>query len=86
MNCPKCGAGKLLTAETFQTDLSTMRTKKCRGCGLLFKSREEIAQDVEITTEMRNSKRKSDTHEKGKIRPRRKTIFSRVSSIFSLGA
>lgn len=58
MNCPNCEAPKLRTVETFQTPLKTIRTKKCMTCLWTFTSMEEVSVDLEITKELRDSKRK----------------------------
>lgn len=57
MNCPNCGAPKLLTVETFQTSDQTIRTKVCRECKWKFTSREEISDDLTIPDYIRHPKR-----------------------------
>lgn len=56
MNCPNCGAEKLLTVETFQTPEQTIRTKKCRECKWTFTSKEEISDELTIPKSIRTQK------------------------------
>lgn len=58
MNCPNCGALKLMTVETFQQPTRTVRTKKCRECKWTFTSNEEISDTLEIPASLRDSKRR----------------------------
>ena len=58
MNCPQCGAEKLLTTETFQLPYETVRTKKCRECHWSFTSHERIAEDHTIPKAIRDIKSK----------------------------
>lgn len=56
MNCPNCGAERLLTTETFQTGEATIRTKKCRECEWTFTSHETISDQLVIRKELRDKK------------------------------
>jgi transcriptional regulator NrdR family protein len=58
MKCPQCSAKKLFTVETFQTDESTVRTKKCLECKWTFTSLEVLSDDVVIPNVIRTSKRR----------------------------